>query len=255
MLVDAHCHLDDRRYDGDRLEMIQRARGVGVTHFVTVGCDPEGIDRALALAAVHSDVWCTAGIHPHGAKDVEDAFLDGLEPLFARPRVVAVGECGLDYYYDNSPRERQREVFARQVALARRVRKPIMVHVRDAYDDTLDILTSENARDVGGIIHCFTGTWQWAQKALDLGFHLSIPGVVTFAKPGELVDVVRQAPLERLLTETDSPYLAPSPHRGKRNEPAFVAHVAEKIAEVRGMTVEAVRDQTARNAVLRLGLA
>jgi TatD DNase family protein len=255
MLADAHCHLDDRKFEADRPAMIQRARDAGVTHFVTVDCDPEGIIRARTLAAVHADVWCTVGIHPHNAKDVEDAFLDALEPHYSQPRVVAVGECGLDYYYDNSPRERQREVFARQVAMARRVRKPLMVHVRDAYDDTLDILTTENARDVGGIIHCFTGTWAWGKKALDLGFHLSIPGVVTFEKPGELVDVVREAPLDRLLTETDSPYLAPSPHRGKRNEPAFVAHVAQKIAQVRGLAVDEVRDQTARNTIRLLGLA
>ncbi len=254
MLVDAHCHLDDRRYDDDRAAMLARARAVGVTHFVTVGCDPNGISNARALAALHADVWCTVGIHPHNAKEVTPEFLDGLAHHFSHPRVVAVGECGLDYYYDNSPREAQREVFAHQVALARRVKRPLMIHVRDAYEDTLDILRAEHASDVGGIIHCFTGSWAWGKQALDLGFHLSIPGVLTFAKPGELPDVVTQAPLERLLTETDSPYLAPAPHRGKRNEPAYVAHVADEIARLRGMDAQVVRETTARNAVTRLNL-
>ncbi|MEW5848758.1 MAG: TatD family hydrolase [Myxococcota bacterium] len=254
MLVDAHCHVDDPKFDGDRPEMLRRAREAGVTHFVTVGCEPATLDRAQSLAHVHSDVWCTVGIHPHNAAEVTNDFLDALEPRYADPRVVAVGECGLDFYYDNSPRERQKEVFARQVALARRVRKPLMIHVRDAYEELYDILVAEKAREVGGIIHCFTGTWAWGKKALDLGFDLSIPGVVTFAKPGELPDVVREAPLDRLLTETDSPYLAPVPHRGKRNEPAFVACVADHMAELRGMPAAELRHQTALNAIRRLGL-
>mgnify|MGYP000263818259 CR=1 FL=1 len=255
MLVDAHCHIDDAKFEEDRLEMLARARSLGVTHFVTVGCDPVGIPQAHALAHLHKDVWCTAGIHPHNARDVTDAFIDALEPRYADPRCVAVGECGLDYYYDNSPRDRQKDVLARQVALARRVKKPIMIHVRDAYEDLLDILTSENARDVGGIIHCFTGTWEFGKKALALDFDLSIPGVVTFQKPGELPDVVKNAPLDRLLTETDSPYLAPAPHRGQRNEPGFVALVADRIAEIRGVPAAQLRDQTARNAIRRLRLA
>ncbi|MBI5498049.1 MAG: TatD family hydrolase [Deltaproteobacteria bacterium] len=254
MLADAHCHLDDRRYDDDRREMIARARAAGVTHLVTVGCDPEGIRRARALADVHADTWCTVGIHPHHAAEVTDDFVDGLAAHFAHPRVVAVGECGLDYYYDHSPRERQREVFARQVALARRVKKPLMIHVRDAYDELMDILLAEKGQEVGGIMHCFTGTWAWGKKALDLGFDLSIPGVLTFQKPGELPTIVREAPLDRLLTETDSPYLAPVPHRGKRNEPAFVAHVADAIAAARGLDPEETRARTAQNAIRRLGL-
>lgn len=254
MLCDSHCHLDDARYDQDRASMLERARSAGVTHFVTVGCDPRGIQQALTLAHIHADVWCSVGIHPHNAADVDNAFVAALEPLYADPRVVAVGECGLDYYYDHSPRERQREVLAQHVALARRVRKPLMVHVRDAYDDLMDVLVAEGARDVGGIIHCFSGTWEWGRRVLDLNFDLSIPGVLTFQKPGELPTVVTQAPLDRLLTETDSPYLAPMPHRGKRNEPAFVAHVADAMAQLRGMDPAAVRDQTARNTLKRLGI-
>ena len=234
--------------------MLQRARAAGVSHFVTVGCDPQGIARARGLAAIHADVWCTVGIHPHNAADVSDSFLDGLEAQFADPRVVAVGECGLDYYYDHSPRARQREVLARQVALAKKVRKPLMIHVRDAYPDVADVLAAEGARDVGGIIHCFSGSWDFARLAMDMDFDLSIPGVVTFAKPGDLPQVVAQAPLERLLTETDSPYLAPIPHRGKRNEPAFVACVAAKLAEIRGMSATQMAQITAQNTVKRLAL-
>jgi TatD DNase family protein len=254
MLIDAHCHLDDRRYEGERTAVLDRARAAGVTHLVTVGCDPEGIPRAKALAASHRDVWCTVGIHPHHAKDVSRDQLDALETHFDNVRVVAVGECGLDFYYDHSPRERQREVFALQIALARRVKRPLMIHVRDAYDELLDMLRSEQARDAGGIIHCFTGTWPFARAVLDLDFDLSIPGVVTFQKPGDLPEVVCKAPLERLLTETDSPYLAPHPHRGLRNEPAFVTCVAQRMAELLSLPTERVMDQTAHNAIQRFHL-
>lgn len=254
MLIDAHCHLDDRRFDADRADVLARARAAGVTHFITVGCEPGTHAAARALAAAHADVWCTLGIHPHNAGAAGPAELDALEAQFRDPRVVAVGECGLDFYYDLSPRERQREVCAAQVALARRLRKPLVIHVRDAYAELLDLLRAERASDVGGIIHCFTGTWDFARQALDMHFDLSVPGVVTFAKAGELPEVVRRAPRDRLLVETDSPYLAPAPHRGKRNEPAWVRQVAAKVAELWGVSEQEACDQAARNTLRRFSL-
>jgi TatD DNase family protein len=254
MLVDSHCHLDDRRFSADRSAVLDRARAAGVTHLVTVGCELETIPRARALAATHADVWCTAGLHPHHAAQVTDDDVEGLEGHFRDPRVVAVGECGLDFFYDFSPRDRQVAVMARQVALARRVRRPLVVHVRDAHPLALEVLRAEGAADVGGIIHCFTAGWAEARAYLDLGFDVSVPGVLTFAHPGELPEVVRRVPRDRLLVETDSPYLAPAPQRGKRNEPAWVRRVADAVAEVWGVEPEEAAAQTGRNAVGRLKL-
>lgn len=248
MLIDTHCHLDADRFDDDRAAMIERARAAGVRRMVTVGCDEENSRRALGLAATHDDVWATVGVHPHEAAQASERFDDVLEGLAASERCVAIGECGLDYYYDHSPRERQREVFARQVALARRVQKPLVIHVRDAWSECLDVLHAEGARDAGGVIHCFSGSLEDAKRSLELGFYLSIPGIVTFKSPGELPDVVRMAPMDRLLVETDSPYLAPAPYRGKRNEPAYVLEVARKVAELRGMALDDVIEQTGANA-------
>lgn len=248
MLIDSHCHLDADRFDDDRAAVITRAREAGVRRMVTVGCDEDNSRRALGIAATHPDVWATVGVHPHEAEKASDAFDDVLIALAASERCVAIGECGLDYYYDHSPRDRQREVFARQVAVAKRVRKPLVIHVRDAWSECLDVLQAEGARECGGVIHCFSGSLDDAKKSLDLGFYLSIPGIVTFKSPGDLPEVVRMAPEDRLLVETDSPYLAPMPYRGKRNEPAFVVEVAKKVAELRGAPFEQVVEQTGRNA-------
>lgn len=248
MLIDSHCHLDAPRFDDDRAEAIARARAAGVARMVNVGCDLASSQRSLGLADTHADIFATVGVHPHEAKDAPPGFDDRLVELAAHERCVAIGECGLDFYYDHSPRDVQRRVFAQQIAAARRARKPLVLHVRDAFDDALAILVAENARDVGGVFHCFTGTVDQARRALDVGFLLSMPGVVTFKNAGELPDVARMAPRDMLLVETDAPYMAPHPHRGKRNEPAFVALTATFVAEVRGEDARVFTDATGENA-------
>ena len=252
MLIDSHCHLDAKRFNDDRAAMIARARQAGVRRMVTIGCDVENSERALGLAATHEDIYATVGVHPHEAAEAKSDFIDQLSSLSAHPKCVAMGECGLDYYYDHSPREIQQRVFAAQIDLAQERKLPLVIHVRDAWDDCLQllrdrILPDESGRSPG-VIHCFSGTLEQAKASLDLGFFISIPGIVTFAKPGELPDVVKQVPLDRLLIETDSPYLAPKPHRGKRNEPAYVAHVAEKVAQLRDVPLSDIIEATGHNA-------
>ena len=253
MLIDTHCHLDAAKFDEDRAAMIGRARQAGVERFVTIGCDVDNSRRALGLAATHTDVYASVGVHPHEAEKVQDSFVDELRRLSSHARCVAIGECGLDYYYDHSPREKQQEVFAAQIQLAVELQKPLVVHVRDAWEDCLQLLRSQNASSCGGIIHCFSGDWEFAASCLELGFYLSIPGIVTFKNPGALVEVIERMPVERMLVETDSPYLAPAPHRGKRNEPAYVVEVAKRIAEIKDCTYDDVVKQTGENAQTLFG--
>jgi len=260
MLVDTHCHIDGDRFDDDRALVLARARDAGVKAMVNVGCDLPSSERSLALAHTHADVWATVGIHPHEAKDAPAGFDDELVHLCSDPRCVAVGECGLDYHYDHSPRAVQRDVFARHIAVARRAKKPLVLHIRNgatdgpAFTEAVDILRTERAVDVGGVFHCFTGTVDEAKAALDLGFLLSFPGVVTFKNNGQLGDVARMCPVDRFVVETDAPYMAPVPHRGKRNEPAFVAHTAAFVAQVRGQGVDDVIRSTGENAQRLFGL-
>jgi TatD DNase family protein len=247
MLIDSHCHLDSARFDDDRASMIARARESGVMRMMTIGCSVENSERALGLAKAHRDVFCSVGVHPHEAEGATPDFIDSLRALARHPKVRAIGECGLDYYYDHSPRDVQQRVFRAQITLARELAMPLVIHVRDAWDDCLRILDDEKAERV--LIHCFTGTRENAESSIARGYMLSIPGVVTFKDPGALHDVVKTAPLDRLLVETDSPFLSPMPHRGKRNEPAFVRHVAEKVAELRSMPVDEVVHATGTNAM------
>jgi TatD DNase family protein len=260
MLVDTHCHIDGDRFDDDRALVLARARDAGVRAMVNVGCDLASSHRSLALAHTHADIWATVGVHPHEARDAPAGFDDELVRLCSDPRCVAVGECGLDYHYDHSPRAVQRDVFARQIAVARRAKKPLVLHIRNAASDgpafaeAIDILRQEKASDVGGVFHCFTGTVDEAKAALDIGFLLSFPGVVTFKNNGALGDVARMCPADRFVVETDAPYMAPVPHRGKRNEPAFVAHTAAFVAQVRGQGVDEVVQATGANAQRLFGL-
>ncbi|MFZ5469756.1 MAG: TatD family hydrolase [Myxococcota bacterium] len=253
-LVDAHCHLE--RADFASVEaVISRAQAAGVVHAVVVGQfqAPGDFGTALALAKARPDFLTpTMGIHPHEAAKASEADFATLEELCARPEVAAVGETGLDYYYDRSPREVQREVFRRQCRLAQRLGKPLVVHVRDAHEECAQILSDEGM--ASGMIHCFTGDVEAAQRYLGLGFHLSISGVVTYKKTEGLQEAVRQAPLERLLVETDSPYLAPVPHRGKKNEPSHVGETAKKVAELKGLDAGAFALAAARNTVRLLRL-
>jgi TatD DNase family protein len=261
MLVDSHCHLDAMRFDDDRAAALARARAAGVTRMINVGCDLASSVRSIGLASTHADVFATVGIHPHEAQDAPAGFEDELVRLAGHKRCVAIGECGLDFHYDHSPRTTQRDVFARQIAAAKRAHKPLVLHVRagagaddDAFSESVAMLQAEGARDVGGVFHCFTGTLLQARRALELGFLLSMPGVVTFKNAGELPDVARFAPRDMLLVETDAPYMAPHPHRGQRNEPAFVALTAAFVADVRREDRRAFADATGENARRLFGL-
>lgn len=257
MLIDTHCHLDSKYFPEGPDAVMARARAAGVGGFVVVGVG-EGLDaarNAVEIATARpTNVAATVGIHPHDAAECSDDSLETLRRLALHPSVVAVGEIGLDYHYDHSPREVQRRVFAALIALAREVKKPIVIHTREAAADTLSILESENAREVGGLIHCFSEDLAFAERALALGFDLSFSGIVTFKNARAIQEVAAKAPEDRILVETDSPYLSPIPHRGKPCEPAYVVHTAHKVAELRNAPFERIVEVTTRNAVRRLGL-
>jgi len=256
MFVDSHCHLDHERFESDRDAAIERAFAAGLTDLITVGADLASSSRAIVLAEQHPHVYATIGVHPHDAKEAPTDYLDQLRALRQRSsRIVAVGEIGLDYHYDLSPRELQRRLFEEQIALARELDLPIVIHMREAEDDCLDILRRAGRAPLRGVLHCFTSTLDFARQCLDLGLFISIPGVVTYQKPGELVEVVKRLPLDSMLVETDAPYLAPVPLRGQRNEPAFVVHTVDKIAALTGNSVEDVRRTTGRAAARLFGLA
>jgi len=256
MLIDTHCHLGPKYLPNGPDEVLARAREAGVVGFVCVGVgkDLAPAKDAIELAKRRDDVVAAIGFHPHEAKLMTDEVFSELSELVRDPQVVAVGETGLDYHYDHSPRPVQAEAFRKQIALAREVQKPIVVHTREAPEDTLAILEEENARDVGGIIHCFSEDWAFATRALDLGFDLSFSGIVTFPNAPSVREVAQKAPLDRILVETDSPYLAPVPMRGKKCEPAYVVHTARCIAELRGIPFEELAQATTENARRRLGI-
>ncbi|MGM0574435.1 MAG: TatD family hydrolase [Myxococcota bacterium] len=249
MIIDSHCHIDAERFDRDRAEVLARAEEAGVGRMIVIGAgaDLDNCRSAVALAEAHDHVWATVGIHPHDARRCDEDVYATIRDLTAHPKVVAVGETGLDYHYDHSPRGAQVEAFRRFIAMARDVSLPLVLHIRDAHEEALAVLREEDAGAIGGVVHCFTGTSADARAYLEMGFHLGITGIVTFKKAGDLKDVVREAPLERLLVETDSPYLAPTPHRGKRNEPAFVARVVDAIADLREATAGEIARRTTAN--------
>lgn len=253
-LVDTHCHLDPQYFPDGPDEALARAAALGIRGFVAIGV---GADLAPARAAVAlakrlpAKVGAAVGVHPHDATSLDDVAFDELTRLVSEPEVVAVGEIGLDYHYDHSPRDTQRAAFARLIQLARSAKKPIVVHTRSAAADTLEVLASEGARDVGGVIHCFSEDRAFAERALELGFDLSFSGIVTFKSSVAIQDVARWAPLDRILVETDSPYLAPVPLRGRPCEPAFVVHTARRVAELRGIAFEALCEATSDNAERR----
>jgi TatD DNase family protein len=256
MLIDTHCHLDGHYFPEGADETLARARSAGVTGFVCVGVGSlEQTEAALALAARRADVWATVGVHPHDAASLDAGLEAELLRCAAASRVVAIGEIGLDFHYDHSPRERQKEVFRRFIQLARERKLPIVVHTRSAAEDTLQILAEEGARDVGGLIHCFSEDKAFATRALDLGFDLSFSGIVTFKRALAIQEVAAWVPADRILVETDSPYLAPIPLRGKRCEPAYVLHTARFVAGLRGVPLEELALLTSQNAQRRLGVS
>jgi TatD DNase family protein len=255
-IVDTHCHLDRAYFPAGPDEAILRAQGESVVGFVVVGVgkDLEPARGAVELARRLPDrVAAVVGVHPHDATTLTEALYADLAPMAADPLVVAVGEIGLDYHYDHSPRDVQRSTFARLVALARQVGKPIVVHTREAPEDTLAVLEAEGAREVGGVIHCFSEDKGFAARALDLGFDLSFSGIVTFKTARSVHEVAAWAPLDRILVETDSPYLAPVPLRGKPCEPAYIVHTARRVAELRGLPLEELAEATTANARRRFG--
>jgi TatD DNase family protein len=242
-LVDSHCHLDDEKFDPDREQAIERALAAGVELMMAIGTGGE-LDVAIRLAERYPFIYATIGVHPHDACKATPETFARLRDLAEHPKVLAIGEIGLDYHYDFSPRDVQRSVFDRQLELAADVHKPIVIHTREAWEDTMKQVTS---LPHGGIMHCFTGDAAQALQAVALGFHLSFGGVLTFPNAESLREAARITPEDRLLVETDCPYLAPVPHRGKRNEPAFVVDTARRLAQVRGATVEAIAACTTRN--------
>jgi TatD DNase family protein len=247
-MIDSHCHIDMPQFDADRDEVVARAREAGLAEMLVVGEVDEGqaLQRSLRVAEAYQ-LPVTAGVDPHQARLAEDAHWDEIAGLAREGRIVAIGEIGLDFHYDHSPRETQREVFRRQIRLARDVGLPIVVHTREADEETVAILEAEGAQETGGVIHCFTGGLELARRSLDLGLLISFSGILAFPRSEVIQKVAREVPEDRLLVETDAPFLAPPPHRGKRNEPAFVVEVARKLAALRGVSEQALAEAALRN--------
>ncbi|MBI5892744.1 MAG: YchF/TatD family DNA exonuclease [Deltaproteobacteria bacterium] len=248
-LIDTHAHLDDPKFEKDIDDVIKRAKDAGLEHIITVGClrEKTGLKKIIELTEKYEMVYAALGIHPHDAKDISPSpfplpygergmFLDEIKELTKKNKVVAIGETGLDYYYEHSPKNIQKDVFIKQINIARELKLPLIIHSREAQNDTLDILKQENVRDIGGVVHCFSGTYEMAKKILDMGLYISFTGVATFPKAENIHELVRKIPIEMLLVETDCPYLAPEPHRWKRNEPSYVKFVAERLAELKKLS-------------------
>ncbi len=256
-MIDSHCHLDFPQFDDDREQVIARAAAAGITALLAIGIGkgPPVLDEGLRMAALEPPsgvlwpkIYTSVGVHPHEARLANDAVLAELERLGRHPKVLAVGEIGLDFHYDHSPRDVQQNIFIRQMDLARALGKPIIIHCREAWPECMELLRAHwRTSGLGGILHCFSGDIATAREAMDMGFLISFAGNVTFPKAAALRDAAREIPLDRLLIETDSPYLAPVPHRGKRNEPAFVAEVARQLGEIRGLPAGEIARITSAN--------
>lgn len=249
-LIDSHCHLDSQDFNADREAVLTRALEAGVEKMVAIGSGdgPPDLEVAVRLADTHACLLATVGVHPHDASKATEETYRRLAELLTHPKVIALGEIGLDYHYDHSPRATQRTVFVEQMRIAQDAKKPIVIHTREAWEDTFELL-ERHWKPVGlpGIMHCFSGSPGEAQRSLDLGFYLSFGGIVTFPKALDIQAAAQMAPSDRLLIETDAPFLAPAPRRGKRNEPAFVVETARKLAELRGTTVNEIARITTVN--------
>ena len=247
MLVDSHCHLDFPELASDLPGVLARMRENGVTHALTISTTLETFPAVRRVADAGPNVWCSAGVHPDERGDGREVSVDELAKMADDGKVVAIGETGLDYFRVEGDTEWQRERFRTHIRAARRVGKPLVIHTRAAAEDTLRIMREEGAEEAGGVMHCFTETWEVAEAAMALGFHISFSGIVTFKNAKDLKEVAQRVPLERMLVETDSPYLAPVPHRGKSNQPAYVRHVAEEVARLRGIGFDEVAARTTEN--------
>jgi TatD DNase family protein len=245
-LFDSHAHLYDKRFDGEILEVLKRAKEAGVTGIINVGADMEASLEVVSMADKHDMLYASVGIHPHDAKDAALEDYDKLALWCAKPKVVAVGETGLDYYYNHSPREIQKTVFIRHLDLARQIKMPVIIHDRDAHADVLEIIKKEG-KGLTGVFHCFSGSLEMSREVVKLEFYVSFAGPVTFPNAVKLKEVAKSVPLERLLIETDCPYLAPQSYRGKRNEPAYVKTVADEIARLKGISFEEVAEASFLN--------
>ncbi len=255
MLFDTHTHLNADQFEGDAEAVIARAQEAGVANMIVVGFDAKTIQRAMSLVERYDFLYAAVGWHPVDAIDMADEHLRWIESLASHPKVVAIGETGLDYHWDKSPKDRQKEAFRKQIHLAKKVNLPLIIHNRNATKDIIEILKEERADEIGGVMHCFSGSFEDAKMCIDLNFYLSFAGPVTFKNAKLLQEVAREVPLERMLIETDCPYLAPHPLRGKRNEPAYVKLVAEKIAVLKEREFDEIAHQTSENAKQLFGIA
>ena len=247
MFVDSHAHIDDEKFDGDREEIIQAIRANGVEFFINVGADLTSSMNSIKLSEQYDFIYAAVGVHPHDAESMDETTIEVLRTLSKKEKVVAIGEIGLDYYYDNSPRDIQKERFLDQIRLAKELDLPIIVHTRDAAGDTMEIIKSEQDGSLRGVIHCYSGSVEQMKEYIDMGFYISLGGPVTFKNAKLPKEVAQAVDMDRLLIETDSPYLTPEPYRGKRNNPMYVKEVAEKIAELRGISIEEVAKITGKN--------
>ncbi|WP_337017569.1 TatD family hydrolase [Oceanobacillus massiliensis] len=254
MLFDTHVHLNAEQFAEDREETIKRAFDAGVNYMVVVGFDRETIPLALEIAEQNETIYAAVGWHPVDAIDMTEEDLAWIEELSNHPKVVAIGEMGLDYHWDKSPKDIQKEVLRKQIRLAKKVRMPIIIHNREATEDIIKILKEEDAKEIGGVMHCYNDSVDFIQECLDMNFYISLGGPVTFKNAPLPKEVAKRVPLDRLLVETDAPFLAPHPNRGKRNEPAYVKLVAEKIAELREMDVEEISGITTKNGLKFFGI-
>ena len=254
MLIDSHSHLEMPAFKGDLEQVIQRAKISGVEYIFTVGTEKKDWNRALEIAHCHSAVHAILGVHPHNAREINEETYPTLRKLCADDKVRAYGEIGLDFCRNLSPRDVQLKRFREQIQFAKELGLPIVVHDREAHQETLEILKSEKAEEYGGIIHCFSGDYEMARECIEMGFFISIPGSITFKSAERFQEVVRQIPLESLLIETDAPFLAPVPFRGKRNEPSYVRYTAQKVAEIKKVSLEKVAEVTTENALRVYGL-
>lgn len=246
MFIDSHAHIQISQFDSDREAVLQRAKDVGVTNILVIGFDLDSSQKAVELAEKHDNLYASVGMHPHSAKDLTPDILTTFRDLLVHPKVIALGEIGLDYYRNLSPHQVQKQAFEKQLDLAEEMKKPIIIHNRDAYADILPILEKRIGK-INGVLHCFTGDIELMHRSIEIGFHIGIGGIVTYPNANEVQEVAKQIPLERLLIETDCPWLTPQFRRGKRNEPAYVKAVAEKIAELRNITTKEIGDITTNN--------
>lgn len=253
-MIDSHAHYDDEQFDTDRDEILKKCVEAGVTHIVNAASDLESARKSIELSKNYSFIYAAVGVHPHEASGWKDDTYDTLRTLAGEKKVVAIGEIGLDYHYDFSPRDVQKNVFARQIDLARSLKMPIIVHDRESHKDILDIIKSEKAYETGGVLHCFSGSVEMAREVLNLGFKIGIGGSLTFKNAARPVEVVRFAPLDMILVETDCPYLSPEPLRGRRNWSGNIKYVIEKIAQIKEIDYKEVERATTENAVNLFGL-